>query len=147
MLLWCAVSIVVHLEHFFYWILWGKDAWLCVKASHVWCGDLVCSFLRALFLLLFLFKDAAARHRAVLLYSLPRRPCEIKLLAVCQHGFCSFEDSARSLLPLPRMQADYPEKKKEKKSLFYSLHCFIFLSSWHLQLVVAGKTYKHCTWC
>lgn len=147
MLLWCAVSLVVHLEHFFYWILWDKHAWLCVKASHVWYGDLVCTFLPALFLLLFLFKDASARHRAMLLYSLPRRPCEIKLLAVCQHGFCSFEDRPRSLLPLPRMQADYAEEKKRKKMpLFYSLHRFIFLSSWHLQLVVAGKTYNR-TWC
>lgn len=147
MLLWYAASIVVHLEHFCYWILWGKDVWLCVKASHVWYGDLVCFFLLALFLLLFLFKDAAARHRAMLPYSLPRRPCEIKLLSVCQHAFCSLEGRARSLLPLPRMQAGYIEKKEKKIPQFYSLHCFIFLSSWLLQLVVAGKTYKHRTWC
>jgi len=50
----------------------------------------------------------------MLLYILPRRPYEIELLAVSQHGFCSLEDRARSLLPLPGMQTDCAVKKNKK---------------------------------
>lgn len=80
----------------------------------------MCSFLPALLLLLFLFKDAAARHRAVLLYSLPWRPCEIKLLAVCQQSFYSSKDRAMSLHPAPRKQAGYDGGKK-----IHFIHCTV----------------------